>query len=96
MTITVLCIKIVSKNNYQIGVKAVSSGGRKFCKPIHMHTTSLGHELFRVNQTYNVLAIVACDTKNIVTVVVQKLVSQVRALNEVDKINKLIYSISST
>ena len=34
MTIMVLCLKIVSKNNYQIGVKAVSSGGRKFCKPI--------------------------------------------------------------
>ena len=27
MTIMMLCLKIVSKNNYQIGVKAVSSGG---------------------------------------------------------------------
>ena len=26
MTIMVLCLNIVSKNNYQIGVKAVSSG----------------------------------------------------------------------
>ena len=34
MTIMVLCLKIVSKSNYQIGVKVVSSGGRKFCKPI--------------------------------------------------------------
>ena len=34
MTIMVLCLKIVSKNNYQIGVKAVSAGGRKFCNPI--------------------------------------------------------------
>ena len=34
MTIMALCLKIVNKNNYQIGVKAVSSGGRKFCRPI--------------------------------------------------------------
>ena len=34
MTIMVLCLKIVSINNYQIGVKAVFAGGRKFCKPI--------------------------------------------------------------
>ena len=34
MTIMVLCLKSVSKSNYQIGVKVVSSGGRKFCKPI--------------------------------------------------------------
>ena len=31
-----------------------------------MLTTSLRHELFRVNQTYNLLAIVAYDTKNVV------------------------------
>ena len=36
MTIMVLCLKVVSKNNYQIEVKAVSSGGRKFCKPIQI------------------------------------------------------------
>ena len=29
-------------------------------------TTSLRHESFRVNQTYNLLAIVAYDTKNVV------------------------------
>ena len=31
-----------------------------------MLTTSLGHELFRVNQTYNSLAIVVYDTKEVV------------------------------
>ena len=31
-----------------------------------MLTTSLGLELFRVNQTYNMLAIVVYDTKNVV------------------------------
>ena len=29
-------------------------------------TTSLRHESFRVNQTYNLLTIVAYDTKNVV------------------------------
>ena len=29
-------------------------------------TTSLQHESFRVNQTYNLLTIVAYDTKNVV------------------------------
>ena len=29
-------------------------------------TTSLGHELFGVNQTYNLLAIVVYDTENVV------------------------------
>ena len=31
-----------------------------------MLTTSLRQESFRVNQTYNLLAIVVCDTKNVV------------------------------
>ena len=31
-----------------------------------MLTTSLGHELLRVNQTYNLLAIVVYNTKNVV------------------------------
>ena len=31
-----------------------------------MLTTSLGHESFLVNQTYNMLAIVVYDTKNVV------------------------------
>ena len=32
-----------------------------------MLTTSLRHELFRVNQTYNLLAIVVYDTENVVS-----------------------------